>query len=98
MFSRVILIILSLIAIGLYIRVILPPAKTASLLGKESAQMATPGEKSASVEAPAPVPSSNAKAANEAASVENGTAALEPLPAEQMRLVLETLAPELMRK
>ncbi len=98
MFSRVILIILSLVAIGLYIRVILPPGESTSLGGHQSAPVAASEEKSTPVEAPARVPSSNSPGTGETAPAKEDTAAPEPLPAEQMRLVLEALAPELMHK
>lgn len=92
MFSRIVLIILTLIAVGLYIRVILPAGTPTSLEAHRNTQVAASGERTASAESPATVLSSGQPATLQA------TATLEPLPAEQMRLVLETLAPELMTK
>lgn len=106
MLSRLILVVLALVAVALYVRVILPPDKWPS---PDVAQVAVPEENETQTEAASSPPESVAKTDRSAPATE-GTAApvstasaneeqtLEPLPAEQMKLVIETLAPELLSK
>lgn len=98
MFSRIILIVLTLIAVGLYIRVILPPGKSTLFDEHQSAPVAVSKEKAVQAEGPAAAPASSIATVAKTPVSEESNPTLEPLPAEQMRLVLETLAPELMHK
>lgn len=98
MFSRIVLIVLTLIAVALYIRVILPPDESTSVAETQSAPVTAPTDKSDQAAGPAVAPASGTSAAAGTPASGESNPALEPLPAEQMRLVLETLAPELMHK
>ncbi len=94
--SRLILIVLAAIAVALYIRVILPPDEPA-----DSRAVATAPAAETRTAAPAAADTAEgaqaADTGNEAQTAAEAKAQmLQPLPAEQMKLVLQTLAPELM--
>ncbi len=96
--SRLILIVLAAIAVALYIRVILPPEEPAETRAAATApaaetRTAAPAAADTAQEARAADTGHEAQAAAEA-----GAQMLQPLPADQMKLVLQTLAPELMRE
>ena len=86
--SRLILIVLAAIAVALYIRVILPPDEPA-----EARAAATTPAAETQTAAPA---AANTGQDVQAAATEPAAQTLQPLPADQMKLVLQTLAPELM--
>lgn len=103
MFARLILILFALVAVGLYIRVILPPEPpSASPQRVTDARMTGQRRREPASQSP-PVPANTAvgmRAVEATSEKPEGqvSEALEPLPGEQMRLVIETLAPELMPK
>ena len=94
--ARIILIILVVITAGLYVRVLLPPEAVAPTT---TAQQPVAEQIPAGTAAPTPAPVPAAQAEPAAAAKPAPAMAAEeakpmPLPADQMQLVIETLAPE----
>ncbi len=97
MIARIVLILLSLAAAGLYLRVLIPPQSHSETQQTAQQTHSAPAATAPAEESTAQTTGQATGGANTPQS-EKPRPALKPLPNDQMQLVLKALAPEMLEK